>query len=53
MSEKTDKKTNENANESDNAGFFDHPGNVRLVLRIFYAACRTVETHALPHSSVR
>ena len=37
MSEKINEKANENANE--NAGFFDQPGNVRLVLRIFYAAC--------------
>ena len=37
MSEKKNEKSNENADE--NAGFFDQPGNVRLVLRIFYAAC--------------
>ena len=37
MSEKTDEKTNETTDE--NTGFFDKPGNVRRMLRIFYAAC--------------
>lgn len=37
MSEKINEKANGNAN--DDAGFFDEPGNVRRMLRIFYAAC--------------